>query len=189
MYLGLWASSFKTNLSNKKRTMKKVLLATLFAMGISAFSGVRVEAQVKIGYISMDELVQSMPEAKKADTVLAQYKESLQQAQEQIRSELQTRYAAFVKDSSSMSQAKKDLENKGIQDLYNTLQSYGQDAQQKFNLKQQEVYGPIQTKAMDAIQQVAKEAGYTYIIAKENLIVSPPTDDILPLVKKKLGIK
>lgn len=169
--------------------MKKVLFATLFVLGLSAFVGVKVQAQIKIGYISMDELISSMPEAKKADTTLEQYKEGLAKAQEDVRSELQTRYAAYVKDSATMSQAKKDLENKSIQDLYNKLQNYGQEAQQELSLKQQEVYTPIQKKAMEAIQQVAKEAGYSYIIAKENLIVSPPADDILPLVKKKLGLK
>jgi outer membrane protein len=36
---------------------------------------------------------------------------------------------------------------------------------------------------------VAKENGYNYVLAKEQLLVSPPADDLLPLVKKKLGIK
>jgi outer membrane protein len=48
---------------------------------------------------------------------------------------------------------------------------------------------PITKKATDAIQAVAKENGYAYVINKEQLLVSPPADDILPLVKKKLGLK
>ena len=38
------------------------------------------------------------------------------------------------------------------------------------------------------LNTVAKENGYSYIIDASALIVSPPGDDILPLVKKKLGI-
>jgi outer membrane protein len=168
--------------------MKKVLFATLFIMGLSSLVGMKVQAQ-KIGYISMEDLIAVMPEAKKADTTLEKYKEELGQAQQQIMQELQTRHDAFVKDSATMSQAKKDLEGRAIQDLYNKLQSYNQDAQQQFNLKQQEIYNPIQTKAVDAIKTVAKANGYTYVIEKGNLIVSPPSDDLLPLVKKELGIK
>lgn len=168
--------------------MKKVLFATLFVMGFSFLAGVKAQAQ-KFGYISMDELISVMPEAKKADTTLEKYKEELGQAQQQILSELQQRQAAYVKDSAAMSQAKKDLETKALQDLYNKYTSYNQDAQQEFNLKQQEVYGPIQKKAIDAIQTVAKANGYAYVIQKENLIVSPPGDDLLPLVKKQLGLK
>lgn len=158
-------------------------------MGVSALVTVKAQAQTKIAYISMDELVTSMPEAKQADSALEKYKAGLQKAQQDMQAELQTRYASYVKDSATMSQAKKDLENKSIQDLYGQLQSYGQNAQQAFQQKQQQLYAPIQTKAMDAIHEVAKEGGYGYVIAKENLIVSPPGDDILPLVKKKLGIK
>lgn len=168
--------------------MKKVLFATLFVMGLSTLVGVKVQAQTKIGYISMDELIASMPEAKKADTTIAQYRDGLAKAQQDIQAELQTRYAAYIKDSATMSQAKKDLEQRGIQELANRLQNYNQDAQQQLSLKQQEVYGPIQKKAMDAIQEVAKEKGYTYIMGKENLWVYPPSDDILSLVKAKLGI-
>jgi outer membrane protein len=169
--------------------MKKVLFAVLFVMGVSAGVGVKVQAQVKIGYISQEELIAAMPEAKKADTTLEQYRAQLAKAQQDIQAELQSRYASYAKDSAGMSQAKKDLENKALQDLYNQLQSYGQNAQQEFSLKQQEVYGPIQKKALDAIQGVAKENGYTFIIGKENLLVYPAGDDILPLVKKRLGIK
>ncbi len=44
-------------------------------------------------------------------------------------------------------------------------------------------------KLQDAIEAVAKEHGYTYIMPKEALIVMPPADDIGPLVIKKLGLK
>jgi outer membrane protein len=169
--------------------MKKVLVAALFAFGFSAITGTKVQAQLKIGYISMEELISFMPEAKKADTTIEQYRAQLAKAQEELQSELQSRYAAYNKDSATMSPAKKDLERRSLQDLYGKFQSYGQDAQQELTLKQQEAYGPVQKKAVEAIQEVAKANGYTYVIAKENLIVSPPGDDLLPLVKKQLGLK
>lgn len=42
---------------------------------------------------------------------------------------------------------------------------------------------------MDAIKAVAKESGYSYILDINAVIVGPPGDDVLGLVKKKLGIK
>lgn len=168
--------------------MKKVLFATLFVMGLTVVGGLKVQAQSKIGYISVDELIGSMPEAKKADTTIEKYKEDLAKSQEDIRGEFQTKLAAYQKDSASMTQAKKDLATKELSDLYNRFQNYGQEAQQLLSLKNQEVYGPIQKKALQAVQDVAKENGYTYVIVKENLIVMPPSDDLLPLVRKKLGI-
>jgi outer membrane protein len=169
--------------------MKKVLFATLFVMGLSSVVGMKVQAQTKIGYISMEELISVMPEAKKADTTLEKYKEDLGKAQQDIMAELNSRQEAYVKDSATMSQAKKDMERKALTELYGKYQSYNQDAQQQFNTKQQEVYGPIQKKAVQAIQDVAKANGYTYVIQKEDLIVSPPGEDLLPLVKKALGLR
>ena len=58
-----------------------------------------------------------------------------------------------------------------------------------FEQKRQELSIPIQKKLQAAIEEVAKENGYTYIMPKEALIVMPPANDIGPLVIKKLGLK
>jgi outer membrane protein len=56
------------------------------------------------------------------------------------------------------------------------------------NKKEQELLAPIQQKAVQTSQAVAKENGYAYILPKEQLISFPAADDILPLVLKKLNI-
>jgi outer membrane protein len=81
------------------------------------------------------------------------------------------------------------LRRKGVGDLLVKLQGWQQQAQQLGQQKNQELLAPIQKKALDAIQTVAKENGYAYVISKDQLLVSPPADDLLPLVKKKLGLK
>ena len=169
--------------------MKNLVFAIVLFAVISGFGGTKAQAQGKIGYISMEELVGSMPEAKKADTTLGKYKEDLEKTQQDMQAELASEEQQFIADSAKYSQVTKDMKRRELQDLYQQVQTFPQDANNKFGLKQQEVYGPIQKKAIDAIQQVARENGYTYILTKENLIVSPPGDDILPLVKKKLGLQ
>ena len=42
---------------------------------------------------------------------------------------------------------------------------------------------------VNAIEEVAKENGYSHIAYKEQMIVFPAADDITEKVKKKLGIK
>ena len=64
-----------------------------------------------------------------------------------------------------------------------------QQAQQLYQQKQQELIAPIQKKAIEAVNAVAKEHGYGYVLTKEALLVSPPAEDMLPLVKAKLGIR
>jgi outer membrane protein len=42
---------------------------------------------------------------------------------------------------------------------------------------------------LETIKAVGKENAYTYVLDQNAVIVGPPGDDILPLVKKKLNIK
>jgi outer membrane protein len=88
-----------------------------------------------------------------------------------------------------MNKATKDLKRNDMIALYQKVQGWQQTSQQKIGEKQQELLGPIQRKAIENIRAVAKENGYNYIFEAGTLLVSPPADDILPLVKKKLGIK
>jgi outer membrane protein len=49
---------------------------------------------------------------------------------------------------------------------------------------------PMIEKANQAIEDVAKENGYTYILdtSAGTVLYFPESDDILPLVKTKLGL-
>ena len=69
------------------------------------------------------------------------------------------------------------------QDL-SELQNWQQIVQQATQQKQDQLLEPIIRKAMAAIQEVAKENGYTYVYTQDALFVAPPADDLLPLVAK-----
>ncbi len=53
------------------------------------------------------------------------------------------------------------------------------------------MYSPILKKAEDAIKQVAKENNYSYVfdMGTGAVIYAQDSDDLMPLVKKKLGLK
>ena len=55
--------------------------------------------------------------------------------------------------------------------------------------RQPQFAGPVQKRALDIIQLVAKEAGYTHVFNREALLVVPTGDDLLPLIKKKYNLK
>ena len=168
--------------------MKKVLSILMVAIGlVSVSSGVK--AQTKNGYISFNEIVSLMPEAKKADSTLNQFRDALIASAQDKETALNEAIQKFNKDSVTMAAAVKDVKRKDLQAKLQELQGEEQRIQQELQKKQEELSGPIQKKAMDAVTAVAKEAGYTYVMPKEYLIVSPPADDLLPLVKKKLGLK
>ena len=168
--------------------MKNLIVAVVF--GISTFGLIgTASSQTKIGYISTEELIGVMPEAEKANTELQEYQTALNQQGQSYLRELNELDSLFAKDSATMSKATKELKRNDMIALYQKVQGWNQTMQQKIGEKQQELLAPIQRKALDNIRAVAKENGYNFILEAGTLLVSPPTDDILPLVKKKLGIK
>ncbi len=168
--------------------MKKVLSILVVAGSLVMVSS-HAKAQAKIGCVSFNEIVAAMPEAKKADSVLSQFRDALISSAQEKENALNEAIQKFNKDSVTMSAAVKDVKRKDLQAKLTELQGEDQRIQQELQKKQEELSGPIQKKAMDAVTAVAKEAGYTYVFPKEYMIVSPPADDLLPLVKKKLGLK
>ena len=58
--------------------MKKIVTVVLVAT-VLMVAGNQAQAQTKIGYISLNELIAAMPEAKKADSSLAEYSTALNQ--------------------------------------------------------------------------------------------------------------
>ncbi len=164
--------------------MKKLIVAGVMAMGIFSAS-----AQTKIGYISTDELIAVMPEAEKADAELKEYQSALgQQGQDRMK-ELGLKDSLFVKDSAKLSPSMKEIKRKELIELYQKVQGFQTEAQEMYQEEAQKKIAPIRAKAMEAIRAVAKENGYTYILDVNAVIVAPPGDDVLALVKKKLGIK
>ena len=169
--------------------MKKIVTVLAVVMGL-VMAGISTKAQSKIGTISLAELIPTMPEYKKADTAMNEFNNALQQQYQDMVNEYQQQSALLSsKDTSKYTSAQLEIKRKDLNDLLVKLQGWQQTGSQMRDQKNQELLAPIQKKAMDAIQAVAKENGYTYIISKDQLLVSPPADDILPLVKKKLGLR
>ena len=164
--------------------MKKLIVAGVMALGIFNAS-----AQTKIGYVSTDELIGVMPEAEKADADLKDYQASLSQQGQDMMKDLGIKDSLFVKDSAKLSASMKEIKRNELITLYQRVQGWQTQAQEMYQQKAQEKIAPIRAKAMDAIRLVAKENGYSYILDINAVIVAPPGDDILPLVKRKLGIK
>ena len=78
-----------------------------------------------------------------------------------------------------------------LNDLNQRIQVYQQNAQQKLQEKEKELLQPIIDRAKQAISDVAKENGYSYIFdtSAGTLLYQQDSDDIFSLVKKKLGLK
>jgi outer membrane protein len=161
------------------------------ACAIMTGSSVFAQSTPKIGWLETSELLAAMPERAKADSDIAKYARSFQEQIDIMMKEYQSKGQQYQANEKTMSDAMKEVRMKEIQDLQNRIESTQQSAQEKLQQKKQDIYSPILDKASKAIQAVAKEKGYDYVFDKSGgtLLFGKDGDNILPLVKAKLGIK
>lgn len=168
--------------------MRKIILTGLF-LATSLFATQAI-AQVKFGHINTSELVLLMPETKVADESLKKYNEELTAAVTTMYEEYRKKVKNFQDNVDKLSDVQKELITNEVTDLQARIEEFQQSAQEKLSKKREDVYGPILKKAEDAIKAVAQEGKYAYIFDSSTgaLVYSNPSDDVLELVKKKLGI-
>jgi outer membrane protein len=130
-----------------------------------------------------------MPEAATVQNQLDQYQQSLSQNAQDKQNTLNEAIKKFIKDSTTMNASLKEVKRSELQKQSQELAGEQQRMQNDFEQKRQELSIPIQKKLQAAIEAVAKENGYTYVMPTQALIVMPPGNDIGPLVIKKLGLK
>jgi outer membrane protein len=168
--------------------MKKYLIL-VGLITVLSFTTHTTVAQAKIGYISLQELVNIMPEYKKAQADLADYQRALASQADEYQREFNAKDSIFKVMSQTWTPAMVEVKKKELDELYARVNKFTQDANQQLQQKEQTLLIPIQQKAVQTTQAVAKENGYTYVLSKEQLISFPPGDDLLQLVAKKLNLK
>ena len=96
---------------------------------ILVFCKVDLSAQTKIGYISLNDLIISMPEARKADSALEEFRQALSQNFEDFQKEFaQQNNFINSKDTLKYTKAQLEIKKRNLQDLYQKLSNYKDDA-------------------------------------------------------------
>lgn len=169
--------------------MKKaliVLVVALLAMGGSAFA----QKTVKLGHINSTDLMQIMPGRDSAQAALQKEVTELEEQLKGMQAELEKQYNEYQEKQAGWSELIRESQMKRIQDLNGRIQEFQENAQKQLQERQEALLKPIIDRAKAAIEEVAKANGYTYIFDSSmgTLLYSQDSDDILPLVKKKLGL-
>jgi outer membrane protein len=105
--------------------------------------------------------------------------------------EYQTKLADYQANASSMSDIIRQTKERELADMEVRIQDFQQQADTDYKNMQMKLVEPLLTKAKKAIEDVARENGYTYIFDSYGgtLLFFEKGDNILPLVKNKLGIQ
>ena len=170
--------------------MKKLFKVALVAAGM-LFAGNFAQAQSKIGYINFEGVVQQMPEFNTVKGQLDIYQKQFIDQLSTMNTELQNKGKEYQAGQEKMTDAMRTTKQAELQDIQKRIQDLQTSAQQQVDSKASELYKPLTEKATAAINAVAKEKGYSYVLnsGQTQLLVSPPADDLTAAVKLKLGLK
>lgn len=167
--------------------MKK--LKALVVVACFLVAGNVAMAQTKIGYISVDQVVVLMPATAKIDSMVAQYRaDSVQPEYNRLITQYQWKDSVY-RDTVKTPKAVRDEVAKELPGYIYQIQNWGQIEQQALEAKQNELLAPIYKEVQDAIKAVAKEKGYTHVMARESLLVMPDADNMYTSVLAKLKLK
>ena len=151
-------------------------------------------AQTKVGHINSSELIEQMPDADTIQQILekeqALWQEILKGKEEEYVKNVQ-KYQEKADDPATPPQML-ELYAKEAQQTQTAYQELQQQASKALQLKQEELLEPLLNKVKKAIEEVAKEKGFDYVMDSSEgsgIIYSDQANDLMPLVKAKLGVK
>jgi len=164
--------------------MKRVMLIALLA-SVPALAG----AQMKIGYINSEQIMQQLPEAVDAqrsiDALVAQWEAELQKMQ----SDWKKKFDDYDKKKLILTDQVRADQEKELRDLDQSIADYrnkkfGQNGE--LFQKQNELMKPVQNKIFHTLEDIAKEDGYDYVFDKSGEILLIYANDKYDLTQKVL---
>lgn len=164
-----------------------LLVAILLFATASAFA----QTGLKLGHINSTQLLSFMPETKAADSTLERFGKSLENQLKTMTAEYQSKLQDYKDKAPSMADPVKDTKEKELTDLGQRIQDFQESAQSSIERKKEELYTPIIKKAQDAIRDISKDKGYSYVFDTSvgALLYAADSDDLMPQVKQKLALK
>lgn len=165
------------------KTIKNIVVVAFIALTTS------LNAQ-KLGHINSNDLLLAMPERNSVESQIKTYAQELENQLTTMSSEYQAKVADYQAKEATMTDAIKQDKIKEITNLETRITEFQKTAQQDLQSKEESLLKPIIDKAKKAIEDVAKENNYTYIFDSGVgvLLYQKDSDDIMPMVKKKLGL-
>ena len=170
-----------------KRVSVLVTVVALFFLGF----GANAQTKIKLAHVNSTELMKIMPGVDTAQKAIQDFAAQLEEDLKAMYAEFEKKYVDFDTYGPTMPPIKREDKQKELKNLESRIRSYEQDAESSLQAKQEELLKPIIDRAKKAIEEVAKENGYNYVFdsGMGYILYGDENDDILHLVKKKLGIK
>lgn len=165
--------------------MKKIIL-----FAAAALLTLTASAQGKFAHVNFSELVQLMPEADAARSQINAASKEAQDTYQAMIEEYQTKAQQYDQKKATWTDAIRQSKEKELNEIGQRIQEFQQTIQNELAQQQSQLMAPIQEKAFQTVEKLAKAGGYIFVFdASQYLFVDKSqSKDLTPDARKALNI-
>lgn len=170
------------------KKFKTIFMTIALTVGSMTFA----QAQdSQVAHIAAQDLIEMMPAYKAAMTELEQLQNTYSASIEDMMKEAQALNQKYQTEASTKTDEENAERARELEQTKNKILEYRQNASQQLQQKEMELLKPVLEKARAAIQKVAREKDYEYVLDSTTGtgVLLADGYDLLPAVKKELGIQ
>ncbi|OYZ39295.1 MAG: molecular chaperone Skp [Methylotenera sp. 24-45-7] len=162
---------------------KKLLIATIAIFAINAQS-----AELKVGYVQVDKILQEAPQTAESGKKLEREFSPRSQELERMSKQIKDLEAALDKDGLTISEAERRNKERDVQNIKIEFQRKQRELREDINLRKNEELGALQDRVNKAVQTVSEAEGYDLVVYSGVAYASKKidiTDKVLKVLGKK----
>ncbi len=138
--------------------MKKIFLFAAMALFTLTAS-----AQAKFAYVNFNEIVMLMPESDAARTQMQAAQKEASDTYQSMVDEANAKFNEYQQKQATWTPAIKESKEKELGEIQNRIQEFQQSIQMELQQQNQQLMEPIQKKALETVEKLAKAGGYTMV--------------------------
>lgn len=157
--------------------LRPIIVSILFFTSLEIFSQTSTKIKEvpapKIGYVSLNYLLQQQPEFKDIQTMLTTKQQQVMAELKRLNEELQVKVETYQKEATQLSDISKLDREKELLHLQNRIQDFEQTAQKQIKAQSNQLLDPLIKKIQTAVNAFAKENNYRYVFNSDTNSVWP----------------
>ena len=164
--------------------MYRILLLISLLIG-----GSNLFAQTKVGHVNTGLVLEAMPEAAVADSLMRLYQDSLASGFNLLEVEFQEKYKNLSDSVQLITPKVRQLREQELQGLQQQIQVYQQESARMFEYRRGQYLQPLVAKVQTTIDAYAKTNGYSLVLDTSvpgALLYVSEADDLTEMIIKNL---
>jgi len=168
------------------KQFKTLFIALALTIGATTFAN----AQSKVAHIATQELVETMPAYKDAMSQLEKLEKTYDAEIKDMLTEAQNTMQRYQSEAETVTEEENAKRASELQATERRIQEHSQRARQELQKKENDLIRPVIEKAREAIQTVAREQGFDYVLDSTTGtgVILADGKDLMADVKAELGM-